>query len=452
MRKLMKKSVFTLAIVMVISLSLMVTSLASNFEHLAQDLQDLGLFQGTNEGFELDRQPTRVESLVMLLRLLGLEEEALASDYAHPFTDVPAWADRHVAFAFERELTQGISPTQFGSTNFASAQMYVTFVLRALGYNDPNDFTFANAVAFGTEKGIIDSFIAGGTFYRDDMVAVSFLALAAEPNDSEYDRLLEQLVSEGAVSAAAAAPVLNFFEIFDELSLVGAELYNATAISMSMGIDITMDVMGETVEMSMTMDIDSIVDDTDILLAMVMNISADGEEVEMNMYMTGGYMFMETGGVRVRADAGLDEMMDLMAMLEMDDMDYPMYIYTSLTRTTQDEYIVFGGTLADNFMDIVMGMTAGMMDSMGMGFDELDLDGMDFYIPSFQYFVTADGALRRMVMPMTMTMDMGVLGSMTISMNMDITINAVGDDVVVNLPDNLDEFEIVDASQINFGF
>ena len=36
-----------------------------------------GLFRGSDKGWELDRQPTRAEAAIMLVRFLGLESEAL---------------------------------------------------------------------------------------------------------------------------------------------------------------------------------------------------------------------------------------------------------------------------------------------------------------------------------------------------------------------------------------
>ena len=59
-------------------------------EELATDLKALGLFKGVSDtNFDLNREPTRVEALVMLIRILGKESEALSNNYRHPFTDVP---------------------------------------------------------------------------------------------------------------------------------------------------------------------------------------------------------------------------------------------------------------------------------------------------------------------------------------------------------------------------
>jgi hypothetical protein len=63
------------------------------YECEAEQLQDLGLFKGTNNGFELERQPTRAEAGVMLIRMLGKEALALSQDSDYPFDDVPDLID-----------------------------------------------------------------------------------------------------------------------------------------------------------------------------------------------------------------------------------------------------------------------------------------------------------------------------------------------------------------------
>lgn len=55
----------------------------------------MGLFQGSGtaygSGYDLERVPTRIEGLVLFLRLIGEEKAALAYGGENPFTDVPAW-------------------------------------------------------------------------------------------------------------------------------------------------------------------------------------------------------------------------------------------------------------------------------------------------------------------------------------------------------------------------
>lgn len=97
----MKKLCKALALAVLCVMSLALYASASDFDGIAQELKDVGLFQGTDTGFELDPwRRARAESAVMLVRLLGAEETAKAEleagETAHPFTDVPEWAKAHV--------------------------------------------------------------------------------------------------------------------------------------------------------------------------------------------------------------------------------------------------------------------------------------------------------------------------------------------------------------------
>ena len=103
---------------------------------LAQMLSALGMFRGTDNGFELARIMRRDEAAAMLVRFLGGEEEALAQNAAHPFSDVPAWASPYVGWLYANELTNGISETQYGAAQPVTAWQYATFLTRALTGDD----------------------------------------------------------------------------------------------------------------------------------------------------------------------------------------------------------------------------------------------------------------------------------------------------------------------------
>jgi len=200
----------------------------NRFDSFAADLQSLNLFRGVApSNLQLNRAPTRAEALVMLIRLLGVEEAAQNSNYEHPFTDADMWARNYIAYAYANGLTTGTTETTFSPNAAASAQMYVTFALRALGYEDPRDFTFANALEFGMrgDVGVWDPILEEGTFTRGHMVAVSYLALAAWMAD-ESGWLIDVLVAEGAVSATAAAPIIAQIEAYDDYHFLVYDLEN----------------------------------------------------------------------------------------------------------------------------------------------------------------------------------------------------------------------------------
>lgn len=164
---------------------------------MADDLKALGLFRGASDtDYALDRAPTRTEAVVMLLRILGKETEILSSDFSHPFTDVPEWANPYIGYAYTTGLSQGVSETEFGTGN-AGAAMYLTLVLRSLGYSDAGgaDFTWDNPYTLAEELGILPERVDTENFLRGDVVTISHAALSAKFNGSE-ETLSERLIAD----------------------------------------------------------------------------------------------------------------------------------------------------------------------------------------------------------------------------------------------------------------
>jgi hypothetical protein len=178
------------------------------YENEAVMLKDLGLFKGTNKGFELKRQPNRAEAGVMLIRMLGKESVALTEDNDHPFVDVPEWASPYVGYMYRNGLTKGISPSEYGSQNFIDSKSYATMLMRVLGYDDGNgDFSWNLALDKAVEIDLIDgetqSRLASELFLRDDLVHFSYNLLKAELKDSET-RLVKNLIDQGVVDENTA--------------------------------------------------------------------------------------------------------------------------------------------------------------------------------------------------------------------------------------------------------
>jgi len=184
------------------------------YEAEAQALNKLGLFNGTgtdkagNAIFELDRAPTRTEALIMLIRIMGKEQEARNSTDTHPFTDVPEWADKYVAYAYANGITKGVGNGKFGAADIANSKQYLTFVLRALGYDDnAGDFAYEKANEKAAEIGLVDDKAYADektAFLRGDVAKISYDALSVNVKDGDL-KLIDKLISEGAVNEAAAA-------------------------------------------------------------------------------------------------------------------------------------------------------------------------------------------------------------------------------------------------------
>ncbi len=182
---------------------------AVDYGSLADGLAAMGLFRGMTTGYELLGSTTRAQGLVMFLRLMGKENEALQCRDAVPFTDLPAthWAHPYVAYAYKNGLTTGVSATTFQPDAPVTAQHYLTFLLRALEYAEGTRFTYNTVLSDVVTLNLFSqeeiTTMSSGTFVRYKMVYLSYYALFC-PNDESGLLLVESLISAGAVSDAAA--------------------------------------------------------------------------------------------------------------------------------------------------------------------------------------------------------------------------------------------------------
>ena len=107
-------------------------------------LRALGLFAGTETGDDLDRDMTRAEAAVMLVRLFGAAEDMPAQTYPIPFADLPGWAVPYVSWLYQRGLTHGTGAQTFSPDTPVTRDAYMLFLGRALGYTEGEggDFTY----------------------------------------------------------------------------------------------------------------------------------------------------------------------------------------------------------------------------------------------------------------------------------------------------------------------
>lgn len=221
------KRTISFILVLVLSLSLMVPAMAATvpqYTNEAEVLYDLGLFKGTGTNadgkpiFALEQKATRIQGLVMLVRLLGKEAEALAYTGECPFTDVPAWAECYAAYAYANGITKGTSATTFSAEEPLLGKAYVTFALRALGYDDAaGDFSYDDALTKGAELGLMKAGTCTGNIYRDDCAFISYNALKTKMKGSNTT-LAEKLVKDGVLTKDAV----------QKLNTAGAESSDTT--------------------------------------------------------------------------------------------------------------------------------------------------------------------------------------------------------------------------------
>lgn len=174
---------------------------------VAGALQELGLFRGTGSGFgrgfDLHLAPSRGEGLVMFLRLLGEEEQALAWEGRHPFTDVPGWLDRYVAWAYAQGYANGVAADRFGCELKMSAAEYEEFLLRALGYSVAGVDDYRTSLERALERGALSegecAMLREQGFLRAHVAYLSYYALDVPVNGGET--LARKLTAAGVMTS-----------------------------------------------------------------------------------------------------------------------------------------------------------------------------------------------------------------------------------------------------------
>ena len=181
----MKKrlSCIILTLVMIISLVPFAAAASDEATEAAEALYELGLFKGTGTNpdgtpiFDLDKTPTRNQAIIMLVRLLGKEEEAKAGTWNIPFTDVSDSMKPYIGYAYTNGLTNGYTATAYCGTNPIKANQYIAFVLRALGYESGKDFQVGTSYLLSDQLGITSGEYANASaFTRGDVAKISLNA------------------------------------------------------------------------------------------------------------------------------------------------------------------------------------------------------------------------------------------------------------------------------------
>lgn len=179
---------------------------AVDYNAIAAALKSLNLFKGSftgyGNGYDLELSPTRLQALIMFIRVLGEEEQALAWAGTTHFTDISKGSDaeKYVGYAYEKGYTNGYNATQFKPGNPVNANQYTEFVLRAMGYSSAENTNLEDTMARAEAAGVLTSgetaLLRAEKFLRADLVYISYYALEAELPDSR-DTLADLLMDKG---------------------------------------------------------------------------------------------------------------------------------------------------------------------------------------------------------------------------------------------------------------
>ena len=385
----------------------------------------------------------------MLVRLLGAEAEAEELDYSAPFTDLDDWQKPYVQYLYDNGLTTGATATTFEPEDTCSAQMYTTFLLRALGYSDAagGDFTYTGAVDFGKSIGLVDYANCNETnFLRDHVAAMSLTALNTAVRDDADTKLLEKLVEDGAVAASAAEDMLTFFDNYDAYVAATAAMNEETKMDLSADVSANVTVADQQVmslsmpmDMKMDMDLENM-DQSRISMTGKMDMQIDealveaGAETSVSQdvayYYTDGVYYMDLGDQKVKMDMSFEDAMAQVSGLDQMQNSEPICLIDSIDVSGSTMTVTYSGAGMSGLVNDVLG-------EMGM---DADTAGVDVQIGDVTSSVTiSNGTIRSMDIDMQITMTVDGV-AMTMDMTMDCTVNATGDRVTVDIPDDLDSY------------
>lgn len=197
-------------------------STATDYNAMAAALKAIHLFQGSStgygQGFDLEAAPTRLQALIMFIRVLGEESEALAWEGSCPFTDVRAGTNgaKYVGYAYERGYTNGWGAGQFRPSHPVNARQYTEFILRALGYSSAANTDLSDTLSRARDVGLLTegeaAMLRQDPFLRAELVYISYYALEAQVSGT--GRTLAQTLMEKGVFTQferdAAPSVVNW--------------------------------------------------------------------------------------------------------------------------------------------------------------------------------------------------------------------------------------------------
>ena len=189
---------------------------ASENKDYADTLYDLGLFKGTDNGYELEKTLTREESATILVRLLGAEADLDAGDYEEVFTDVSKdrWSFAYVMYCYDNDITKGTGNNTFSPEAEVTAEEFVTLVLRLMGYTyiEPDSSLEESIYLNLLNSEVVRDFETAHEFTRDDMVYVVYRSLMTKTAEGEV--LANELANLGVLTDEQAEE-FDVYEIED---------------------------------------------------------------------------------------------------------------------------------------------------------------------------------------------------------------------------------------------
>jgi len=175
------KRVLSLVLALVMVLGMIPMGFAAD-QTAGEILKGYELLAGDENGnLNEDQYLNRAEMMVILARMNGKYEEAKSFALPSSYTDLAGfgWAVPYIAYAELNEWTSGVGAGKFDPAGHVTLQMAAYFMVEALGYADPADFSWTTAVEKATSLGLLAGIQAnaGDHVLRGDLFKVMLQTL-----------------------------------------------------------------------------------------------------------------------------------------------------------------------------------------------------------------------------------------------------------------------------------
>jgi hypothetical protein len=227
------KKLLAVALSLAILLTLTVPVMAAELT-AAEKVELLGILQGEGDGVTdeyLAKATTRIQGTILLLRLLGKEDEALAYAGQDNFTDVvgnewyasvTAYVKANPSIGFVGYPDGSFQPRKV----MTGAELYKV-LLTALGYIQDVDYTWAQVAQKAAELGLASIDDPSAPITNNDMAVAILEALQAETKSGVA--FIDSLIADGIISAADAAAA----GLVTQLAIISAVPTNADEITVT---------------------------------------------------------------------------------------------------------------------------------------------------------------------------------------------------------------------------
>lgn len=164
-------------------------------------LNQIGILNGNENGYELEKEITRSEGIAFIIRFLNLENNNSKVYDQATFSDVKGneWFVSDLQICLEYKIVSGYSDGTFKPNDKLNQQEFLKMLISALEYNS-SDFTWESVMDFSKELGLVESNKINEKFKKQDALDGIYIALGLDTKVSGKPAL-ERVITDKSLES-----------------------------------------------------------------------------------------------------------------------------------------------------------------------------------------------------------------------------------------------------------